>query len=323
MNGSKRQERSAHEPAARPVNKIETASKTVRDGHRHVSQCNGAYLFVLPAVLILAVFVLAPFVNTIRYAFTDATLFYSGSFVGLDNFRTLLTDSIFWTAMLNSSLYVVCVVPFMVILPLILASLVAGDSRILGFFRTAFYVPVVMSAVVVGLIWTNILDTNGLINSAFQAMHIIAKPIPFLTDRWLLLFSAMFITIWLGLGYYMIIYLSALANIDDSLYEAASIDGAGPIRQFLSITMPGCRSTIVLIMLMSSIAAFRVFNEVYVLTGGSNGIGGEDVTMTMLIKSEGTGLTARVGYASAISIVLIIVLGTLILLQTLLQRKKG
>ena len=84
-------------------------------------------------------------------------------------------------------------------------------------------------------------------------MKIISKPIPFLTDRWGVLFSSMFVTIWLGLGYYMVIYLTALANIDESLYEAASLDGAGPVRQFIYVTMPGVRSTMMLIMMLSTI----------------------------------------------------------------------
>lgn len=107
-----------------------------------------------------------------------------------------------------------------------------------------------------------------------KALKIISKPIPFLTDRWGVLFSSMFVTIWLGLGYYMVIYLTALANIDESLYEAASLDGAGPVRQFIYVTMPGVRSTMMLIMMLSTIAAFRVFNEIYVLTNGSAGPGG-------------------------------------------------
>ena len=182
----------------------------------------------------------------------------------------------------------------MVILPLILAYLVKGNSRIMGFFRTAFYMPVVMSAVVVGMIWTNLLDSAGLVNSVLKALKIISKPVPFLTDRWGVLFSSMFVTIWLGLGYYMVIYLTALANIDESLYEAASLD---------------------------TIAAFRVFNEIYVLTNGSAGPGGMDMTMSMLIKREGTGIQARTGYASAISIVVLVIVGVMLIVQQIVQKR--
>ena len=279
------------------------------------------YLFVLPAFLIVFVFVVIAALNTFRLAFTDSTLLRPGKFVGFENFIELFHDDYFLTALLNSSVYVICVVPCMVILPLILANLVRGNGKIMGFFRTAFYMPVVMSAVVVGMIWTNLLDSHGLINSLLQSMHIIKKSIPFLTDRWLLLFSSMFVTIWLGLGYYMVIYLTALANIDESLYEAASLDGAGPIRKFVSVTMPGVRSTMILIMMLSTIAAFRVFNEVYVLTNGTAGPGGMDMTMSMLIKQEGTGIQARTGYASAISLVVLVIVGTLLVIQQIIQKR--
>ncbi|MCT6900759.1 MAG: sugar ABC transporter permease, partial [Bifidobacterium sp.] len=135
------------------------------------------------------------------------------------------------------------------------------------------------------------------------------------------LFTSMFVTIWLGLGYYMVIYLTALANIDASLYEAASLDGAGPVRQFLYVTIPGVRSTIVLIMMLSTIAAFRVFNEIYVLTNGTAGPGGEDITMSMLIQKEGTGIQARTGYASALSLIVLVVVGAMLILQQIIQKR--
>lgn len=279
------------------------------------------YLFVFPAFLIVFVFVVVAALNTFRLAFTDSTLLRPGKFIGVDNFVKIFHDEYFLTALLNSSLYVVCVVPFMVILPLILANLVRGNSKIMGFFRTSFYMPVVMSAVVVGTIWTNLLDSKGLVNSLLQTFHLIKAPIPFLTDRWLILFSAMFVTIWLGLGYYMVIYMTALANIDDSLYEAASLDGAGPVRQFISVTMPGVRSTMVLIMMLSTIAAFRVFNEIYVLTNGTAGPGGEDITMSMLIQQQGTGIQARTGYASALSLIVLVVVGTMLIIQQIIQSR--
>nr|WP_162451861.1 sugar ABC transporter permease [Phytoactinopolyspora mesophila] len=233
----------------------------------------------------------------------------------------MFDDPRFGTALLNSSLYVVFVVPFMVLLPLILATLVAGKGRLLGFFRTAYYLPVVMSVVIIGLIWTNLLDSRGLVNSLLGWLGVIERPIPFLTDRWLLLISAMFVTVWSGLGYYMVIYLAALANIDQSLYDAAAVDGAGVVRTFFHVTMPGVRTTMMLIGMFSSIAAFRVFGEVYVLTGGTGGVGGRNITMTMLIQNEGTGLQAETGYAGAISMAMFVIMGVLLLGQLWFQRR--
>lgn len=281
------------------------------------------WLMVLPGLAVVVTFVVLPFGNTLRLAFTDATLLRPGRFVGFDNFARLLQDDRFLVALLNSSLYVLCVVPFMVVLPLVLATLVSGPGRVMGFFRTSMYMPVVMSAVVVGLIWTSMLDRRGLVNETLATVGAVTEPVPFLTDRWLLLFSAMFVTVWMGLGYYMVIYLAALANIDRTLYDAAAMDGAGVVRTFVSVTVPGVRSTMALIGVLSSVAAFRVFGEVYVLTGGTGGIGGKNLTMTMLIQREGTGLQAQTGYAGAISMVMFVILGALLVLQLWLQQRDG
>lgn len=293
------------------------------DKSRRIQE-NGTFtpwLFVLPAIIVIVVFFIVPFINTLRLSFTNSTMLRAGDFVAFDNYIKMFQDPRLKTALLNSTLYVICVVPCMVILPLILAALVSGKGKVMAFFRTSYYMPVVMSSVIVGLIWINLLDSRGLVNSIFQSLHWITEPIPFLTDRWLLMFSAMLVTIWTGLGYYMVIYLSALVNIDPSLYEASELDGCGPIRKFLHVTIPGVRSTMMLIMLLSSIAAFRVFNEIYVLTGGTGGTGGENLTMSMLIKREGTGLQARTGYAGAISMLMFVILGTLIVVENLVQRR--
>ncbi len=279
------------------------------------------WFFVLPAIVLTLTFVIGPFVNTIRLSFTNSTLLKPGSFVGLQQYQAVFQDPLLRTALLNSTIYAICMAPCMVILPLILAVLVNKKGRVMSFFRVAFYLPTVAGSVVSGLIWTNMLSARGLINSIFKALHWITEPIPFLQDRWLLLFSAMIVTVWGGLGYYMVIYLAALANIDHSLYEAASLDGAGPIRQFISVTMPGCRLTMVLILLLSSVAAFRVFNEIYIFTDGTGGIGGQDTTMTMLIMRNGTGLTARTGYASALSIIMFLILAVVTTIELIVQRK--
>jgi len=280
------------------------------------------WLFVIPALLVIGTFVIYPFIGTIQLAFTNSTMLRQGDFVGLDNFRNLFSDRLFMTALRNSTMYTIIVVPILVIAPLILAALVRRKSRVMGFFRTAYYLPVLMSAVVVGLIWTNQLHRTGLINETLQWLQVITAPIPFLGDPQLLLFSAMFVTIWTGLGFYMVMYLASLAHIDDSLYEAAAIDGAGPIRQFFSVTMPAVRSTMLLVCLLSSIAAFRVFGEIFVLSGGTGGLGGRAITMTMLIQREGTGISARTGYTAAISLVMFIVLGALVTIQMIVQSRQ-
>jgi multiple sugar transport system permease protein len=206
-------------------------------------------------------------------------------------------------------------------LPLLMAILVEKKLPGIMFFRTAFYTPVVASAVVVALIWGWLLDDRGMINGFAQWLGVISEPLPFLTDRWLLLFSAISLTVWKGLGYYMIIYLSALGNVRRELHEAAAVDGAGPVRRFWGITVPGVRNTMLLISVLVSVSALRVFSELYVLSNGTGGPGGRDMSVVMLIQLYSRGLTGHLGYASALSIVLLLItIGPMLLLLRLNRR---
>ncbi|MCS0636922.1 sugar ABC transporter permease [Streptomyces sp. LP05-1] len=278
------------------------------------------WLFALPGLAVAAAFVLYPFGSTVANAFTDRRTLVAGQWVGAANFQEMARDPVFWTALRNSVLYLVGVVPALVLLPLLLALLVRRQIPGITFFRGAFYTPVVASVVVVGLIWVWLLDDRGLVNSLLETVGI--GKVGFLSDQWLLLLSAMFVTVWKGLGYYMIIYLSALANVPRELHEAAAVDGAGPVRRFLAVTVPAVRSTMVLVGALSSVAAFKVFSEVYLLAGPTGGPAGEDTTLVMLVQRTGTGLTGRVGYASALSVVVFVITLALMLIVLRAGRKE-
>ncbi|MEU3738116.1 sugar ABC transporter permease [Streptomyces sp. NPDC032198] len=278
------------------------------------------WLFAAPGLLVVGIFILYPFVSTVINSFTDKRTLIPGEYVGLDNFRELLHDDMFWIGLRNSTLYIVGVVPALVLLPLLLAMLVQKHIPGITFFRSAFYTPVVASIVVVGLIWVWMLDERGLVNAVLEAVGV--GSVGFLSDQWLLLLSAMAVTVWKGLGYYMIIYLAALANVPRELHEAASVDGAGAVRRFFTVTVPAVRSTMVLVAALSSVAAFKVFTEVYLMAGPNGGPAGEDTTLVMLVQRVGTGLTGRVGYASAISVVVFIVTVALMLLVLRADRKE-
>lgn len=270
------------------------------------------WLLLAPALLAATVFVLFPFLNTIVLSFTDAQPLAGGSFNGLQNYRDLLSDPMFWIALRNCLLYVVGAVPPLVVLPLLLAMLVRKAVPGIGAIRTAIYTPVIASVVVTGLIWTWLLDSRGLVNSLAGSLGVISSPIPFLTDEYLLLISSMIVTVWQGIAYYMVVYLAVLANVPQSLHEAAMMDGAGPVRRFLTVTLPAMRSTMLLIGIIASLAAFRIFSEIFVLSGGTGGPGGRSSSLVMLIRESGTGLSGRLGYSSAVSIVLFLL--TLILM---------
>ncbi|MFF0741606.1 carbohydrate ABC transporter permease [Streptomyces sp. NPDC004111] len=262
------------------------------------------YLFLLPGLTLVVLFSLWPFVNTVVLSLTDAQILRGGGFVGFDNYTRALADDTFWLALANSVLYTVVVVPCLVFLPLALAVLVQKKVPGIGFFRSAFYTPVIASAVVVGLMWQWILRSDGLVNTVFQKLSLISEPVPFLTNSTMLLVSAMIVTVWKGLGYYMVFYLAALGNVPASLYEAAAIDGAGPVRRFFSITVPGVKPMMLLVGTLSAISALRVFTEIYILGGESGGPGGGSRTLPFLIRQVGLGFAGETGYAAAISILL-------------------
>lgn len=266
------------------------------------------WLFLAPALAWLLVFSIWPSLNTIRMAFTNAKpLGGNERYVGLENFALILRDDQVVNALLNSVVFMLICLPLLTILPLLIALLVEKKLPGITFFRTAFYTPVIASAVVVALIWTFMLDDRGLVNGLAQQLSIISEPLPFLTERWLIVISAVSLTVWKGLGYYMIIYLAALGNVGKELHEAAAMDGAGSVRRFTAVTLPGVRGAMLLISVLVCIAALRVFTEVFIMTGGTGGAGGEALTMVMLIQQYSRGFSGDLGYASALSILMFVI----------------
>ncbi len=262
------------------------------------------WLLVAPAVIWTCVFALYPFINTIILSFTNARPLTGGTFVGLENYSALIHDDMFWSAMQVTFIYVIACVPLLTILPLLLALLVEKKIPGIAFFRTTAYFPVIASAVVVALIWSWLFDSRGLVNQSLQLMGLTDAAVPFLVDKWKLLACSIGLTVWKGLGYYMIVYLAALGNVDASLHEAASIDGAGTFQRFRNVTIPGIRAAMLLIVALIAVSGMRIFSELYVLTNGTGGPGGEDSSLVMIIKQVGSGLSGQLGYASALSVVL-------------------
>ncbi|MFE7584967.1 carbohydrate ABC transporter permease [Streptomyces gardneri] len=276
------------------------------------------WLLAGPAVIWLAVFNLWPAVNTVILSFTNAKPLGGGHFTGLANYRRALSDDQLVDALVNSIVYLAVCLPLLTLLPLLLALLVERKLPGITFFRTAFYTPVVASAVVVALIWGWVLDDRGLLNGLLGQSGLTDRPVSFLTDRWLLLFSAIALTTWKGLGYYMVIYLSALGNVGRELHEAAAVDGASALRRFWHVTIPGVRPTMLLISVLISVSALRVFSELYVLSNGTGGPGGRDMSVVMLIQMYSRGFSGHIGYASALSLLLfVITIGPMLLLARL------
>ncbi|WP_230206521.1 carbohydrate ABC transporter permease [Microbacterium gorillae] len=262
------------------------------------------WLLLGPAVIWVLVFALWPFLNTVILSFTNARPLRSADFVGFSNYERMFGDDMFWNAILTCLIYVVVCVPLLTFLPLLLAMLVEKVIPGIALFRTTFYFPVIASVVVVALIWQWLFDSKGIFNEALQFMGISDQPIPFLVDRWLLLGCSILLTVWKGVGYYMVVYLAALGNVGKELHEAAMLDGANAFRRFRSVTIPAVRGAMLLIAVLIAVSAMRVFTELEVLSKGTGGPGGYDMSLVMLIRQVGSGLTGNVGYASAISVAL-------------------
>ncbi|WP_250505261.1 carbohydrate ABC transporter permease [Bowdeniella massiliensis] len=276
------------------------------------------YLWVTVPVLVVLTFYVFPFVNTLFTSFTKSRpLRGMGEFNGIENYQYVLGDPKFWDAVLNSIVYAICVVPLMIILPLLLALLVRDHVPGIGVFRSLYYIPAICSLVVISLAWTSLLDNQGPINNMLKSIGLIEQSIPFTSNRWLLLFSAMIITLWQGLPYYMILYLSALANVDKSLYEAAEMDGAGAIRRFFTVTVPAVRVMMYLVGILSTIGCLKIFTEVYLL-GGTNS---PTVTITMYLRDFSDVTFGHLGRGSAASVFLFLLTLGFIIASRRLNKK--
>ncbi|MEX2962608.1 carbohydrate ABC transporter permease [Microbulbifer sp. TYP-18] len=276
------------------------------------------YLFLLPACSLIGAFVLYPMLHALAASLTDYNMITDSRFVGINNYKMLLQDPFFWNSLKNTLLYLLVVVPVLVIAPIFLALLVNKSIPGVKLFRAIFYLPVITSLVVTGLIWKWVYEEQGILNYFLLSSGITDDPVAFLTEPANALFSVMAVTIWTGLGYYMVIYLAGLQSIPKHLYEAAEVEGVSSWRQTLFITIPMLKPSIAVVAVMSSIAAMKVFEEVYVMTQG----GPLDATKTLVYFIYQTAFEEfEMGYASAAGVVLFLLTLILSMINLFLLRK--
>lgn len=267
------------------------------------------FFFLAPAGLLLGLFWFVPALMAILTSFTEVNVGASREFlaqfhwIGLDNYLTMLRDPTFFQALWNSGIYLVGVVPPLVILPLLLAILVNMPLRGMGLFRAAYYLPVIVPIVVVGLTWKWLYAENGLVNYVIQSAFpwLLKHPLPWLSLPETALGAVMVVTIWKGLGYYMVIYLAGLQGIPKDLYESAELDGARTFEQHLYLTLPLMLPQMALVAIISAINALKVFAEIWVLTKG----GPLDSSTTLVYYLYQQAFeNLNLGYASALGIAL-------------------
>ncbi len=236
------------------------------------SQTLTAWAFLAPTVIVMGLFQFLPILGAFAVSLWD---YFPDSpnnrFVGLRNFSRVLHDPAFWEALKNSVLYLL-VVPAIVLLALGLALLVEPAIPFMNAFRACYYVPVVTMMVVVAYAWTLIFNTdNGLLNQLLVRWGVAERGVPWLTSESTALWTVMTVTVWKGLGYYMVMFIVALKAVPKELSEASRIDGAGPLQGFLNVTIPMIWPTVTLTAVISSISALQVFEEIYMMTNGRVG----------------------------------------------------
>jgi len=263
-----------------------------------------AYLLLLPGLVIYAVFVLLPVISTVRYSFYDWTGFSDPTYIGLGNYAELVRDPDVFKAIGNNLFFVIFYTIIPILLGLFLASVMSrGRLKGMVIFRTGLFVPQVMSAVVVGIIWRWLFTLDGPINAVLQVFGI--EPHAWLGDFTFAPYAVGMVGTWVEYGLCMVLFLAGVQNIDEELYDAAKVMGANAWQQFRHVTLPGLRQQILVAFVLTFIAALRVFDLVFVLTNG--GPGKQTLVTSMLVYEE-TFERNRAGYGAAIAVMLAIII---------------
>ncbi|XEC97385.1 carbohydrate ABC transporter permease [Paenibacillus tarimensis] len=226
-----------------------------------------AYFMLTPGVLLMIVFTFYPIIYGLPLTLTNYSVIGETKWIGLANFKRAFSDPDFLLALKNSILYII-VVPVIQILSMLMAILVNNKLKGVHFFRVAYFVPVVTSMVAAAIAWKWMFEQKGIVNYLLQSVGITSGNIAWLANPNTALYAVMFVTVWKGLGYYMMIYLAGLQSIPAELQEAAKIDGANRSQVIWHVTIPLLKPFVLLCSLLSVMSAIRVFDEVYVMTGG-------------------------------------------------------
>ncbi len=286
---------------------------------RTAGMARSAWLFIAPFGIFYLLFLIWPVIYMVITSFFNTTLVKKGfgSFAGVANYREMLTKPEFWSAMWHTIQFTIYTTPPLVILAFVFAVLANRVRRGQWFYRLAFFVPFILPSAAIALIWTFIFTpSTGLWNS-FQRLLGDSAPLPVLGTPSLAMIGIAITTLWWTIGFNFVLYLAGLQDVPRELYEAAAVDGATPWQQIRSITIPLLRRTTTLVILLQIIASMKIFDQVYLMTGGGPGIS----TQVLLGLVTGTAFTDyRVGAASAASVLLFIVILLITVVRQFVER---
>jgi lactose/L-arabinose transport system permease protein len=280
------------------------------------------WAFIAPALVLLGLFMIYPIIWSLWMSF-QVGKGMNLSFGGFANIERLTKDPVFLRALGNTFIFFIIQVPIMITLALLFA-VALNDStlRLRGLFRTAIFLPCVTSLIAYSTIFKSMFATDGVVNQALMALHIIGSPIGWFTDPfWAKVIVILAIT-WRWTGYNMIFYLAALQNVDRSIYEAARIDGVPAWARFTHITIPMLKPVILFTTVISTIGTLQLFDEVYNFTAGSGGPSDSTLTLSLYIYNLTFKFMPSFGYSATVSWVIVVLVGILSFLQFLVARDR-
>jgi multiple sugar transport system permease protein len=301
-----------------------TRPRAAAFGSRRRKDTLAAYLFLGPGFILFALVILYPITRAFQISLYEWSIVPGASsrYLGLHNYDRALHDPVFWRALANTAFYMALTVPAQIVLGLAAAVLLDGRMPARALFRTLFYLPVVTSWVVVSLLFRYLfLTDSGFVNWVLHdGLHVTGHNIDWLGGRWTGMTAIAILGIWKGIGWSMVIFLAALQGVPRELYEAAAVDGAGPWRRFLAISLPTLRPIVAFVTVMLVIGGFNVFISVFLITNGGP-LDETQVLLTYMYRQAFTFLDF--GYGSAISFTLTLIVASLSLIQLRLFRPPG
>lgn len=267
------------------------------------------YIFLTPALTIFLIFTIISILFIFFLSFTKYnTLNGKMTFIGIDNYLNLFKDGRFHIALFNTFKYVIIVVPIQTLLSLLIALALNAKIKFPVVFRTVFFLPTLTSSAALTIIFMFLFSINGPINGTLMNLNIIKEPISFLTDARVALNVIMVMNIWSTIPMYSTIYIAGLQDISKEVYEAAAIDGATGIKQFLHIIIPIMTPITLFIFLTGLIGCFQIFDQAYIFSNGTGGPANSTLTVTLLIYQYAFTTSGTMGYAASIAVMLSLII---------------
>jgi len=281
--------------------------------------------FMLPTIIILVTFTLLPIAYSLFLSFTRVNLFGGIDFqwVGFENYINAWNDDRVWTALKNTFRYALFVVPIQTAIALLMAAVLNSGIRFQNTFRTIYFLPTLTSSSALTMIFMFLFSLNGPINNVLVSLGLLDAPVNFINETDFALTTIMVMNIWSTVPFFMTIYLAGLQDIPSSLYEAASLDGANAWQKLMKITVPNLTPVTNYVLLMGIIGCFQLFDQAYIISGGTGGPNNATLTFSLIIYQYAFKTIGTMGYASALAIILTIIIFTVSMIARKLNKEES